>query len=216
MNPQFQRRISSHNRHAVIAALLSLAGAWLGWTIAYGLFVLVVLGGLTVGHGQEVLLGERLMSLPAWIPPSAMAAALVLLVWAAVDERLHRFHPASDRAIVGWHLLGDVLLLPARLTFGVGHQLAAVIRLDHSERVEALDLLHHIYTEKRCPLHSLGAWFPNPGRLRKLLLALQMAGWTDLLRTEEGWIYIVRSTEADEVAAMFGDEQEAAEPEKEE
>ena len=79
MNPQFQRRISSHNRHAVIAALLSLAGAWLGWTIAYGLFVLVILGGLTVGHGQEVLLGERLMSLPAWIPPSAMAAALVLL-----------------------------------------------------------------------------------------------------------------------------------------
>ena len=216
MNPRFQRRISSHNRHAVLAALLSLAGAWLGWTVAYGLFVLVILGGLTVGHGQEVLLGERLMSLPAWIHPSAMAAALVLLVWAAVDERLHRFHPASDRAIVGWHLLGDVLLLPARLTFGVGHQLAAVIRLDHSERVEALDLLHHIYTEKRCPLHSLGAWFPNPGRLRKLLLALQMAGWTDLLRTEEGWIYIVRSTEADEVAAIFGDGEENSLPAGEE
>ena len=213
MNPLFHRRISSHNRHAVMTALLSLAGAWLGWTIAYGLFVLVILGGLTVGHGQEVLLGERLMSLPAWIHPSAMAAALVLLVWAAVDERLHRFHPASDRSVVGWHLLGDVLLLPARLTFGVGHQLAAVIRLDQSERIEALDLLHHIYTEKRCPLHSLGAWFPNPGRLRKLLLALQVAGWTDLLRTEEGWIYIVRSTEADEVAAIFGGTQEEAEPE---
>jgi len=216
VNPRFQRRISSHNRHAVLAALLSLAGAWLGWTVAYGLFVLVILGGLTVGHGQEVLLGERLMSLPAWIHPSAMAAALVLLVWAAVDERLHRFHPASDRPIIGWHLLGDVLLLPARLTFGVGHQLAAVIRLDHSERVEALDLLHHIYTEKRCPLHSLGAWFPNPGRLRKLLLALQMAGWTDLLRTEEGWIYIVRSTEADEVAAIFGDGEENSLPAGEE
>jgi len=212
VNTLFHRRISSHNRHAVIAALLSFAGAWLGWTIAYGLFVGVVLGALTVAHGQEVLLGERLMCLPAWIHPSAMAAALVLLVWAAVDERLHRFHPASDRAIIGWHLLGDVLLLPARLTFGVGHQLAAVIRLNHSERIEALDLLHHIYTEKRCPLHSLGAWFPNPGRLRKLLLALQMAGWTDLLRTEEGWIYIVRSTEADEVAAIFGDEEESPEP----
>ena len=80
---------------------------------------------------------------------------------------------------------------------------------------EALDLLHHISTEKRCPLHSLGAWFPNPGRLRKLLLALQMAGWTDLLRTEDGWIYIVRSTEADEVAAILGDGEEETEPAEE-
>ena len=193
-----------------MAALLSLLGAWVGWTIAYGLFVGVVLGALTVANGQEVLLGERLMSLPAWIQPAAMAAALVLLVWASADERLHRFHPASDRAVVGWHILGDVLLLPARLTFGVGHQFTAVIRLNHSERIEALDLLHHIFTEKRCPLHSLGAWFPDAGRLRKLLLALQMAGWIDLLRTEEGWIYIVRSAEADDVAAIFGEEMDAA------
>ena len=210
MNPRFQRRISSHNRHAVTAALLSLLGAWIGWLLAYGLFVGVTLGALTVAHGQEVLLGERLMSRPAWIHPTALAAALVLLVWAAVDERVHRFHPASDRPIIGWHLLGDVLLLPARLTFGVGHQFAAVIRLNPSERIEALDLLHHIHTEKRAPLHSMGAWFPHPARLGKLLRALQMAGWIDLLRTEEGWIYIVRSTETDEVASIFGDEQESS------
>jgi len=42
-----------------------------------------------------------------------------------------------------------------------------------------------------------------------------MAGWTDLLRTEDGWIYIVRSTEADEVAAIFGDGEEETEPAEE-
>ena len=195
MNPQFRRRISSHNRHAVLAAVLSLLGAWVGWTVAYGLFVGVILGALTVTHGQEVLLGERLMSIPAWMHPAALAAA---------DERHHRFQPASDRPVVGWHLLGDVLLLPARLTFGFGHQLAAVIRLNHAEQSEAFELLRHIHAERRCLLHSLGAWFPDARRLRKLLLALQLAGWIDLLRTEEGWIYIVRSTEAEEVEALCG------------
>jgi len=208
MNPGFRRRITSHNRHAVIAALLSLAGAWLSWTIAYGLVVGVTIGALTVVHGQEVIMGDRLMTLPEWIHPAAMALALVLLVWAAVDERKNRYHPASDRAVVGWHILGDVLLLPARLTFGFGHQLAAIIRLNPAEQEQAIGILHHIYTEKRVPLHSLGAWFPDYSRLRKFLLALQLAGWIDLLRTEDGWIYIVRSTEADEVASFFSAEEE--------
>jgi len=205
MSPLFRRRISSHNRHAVIAAVLSLLGAWVTWTVAYGLFVGAILGALTVAHGQEVLLGERLMSVPAWLHQAALAAALLLLIWAAVDERLNRFHPASDRAVVGWHILGDVLLLPPRLTFGFGHQLAAIIHLSHSERIEAYELLRHIHSEKRCLLHSLGAWFPDTRRLRKLLLALQLAGWIDLLRTEDGWIYIVKSTEAEEVAEIFDD-----------
>ncbi|MFZ4775345.1 MAG: hypothetical protein ACOYM3_08290 [Terrimicrobiaceae bacterium] len=210
MSPLFQQRISSHNRNAVIASLMSLLGAWVGWTLAYGLVVGITLGLLTVVNGQEVISGERLLSLPVWIHPTAMAAALALLIWAAVDERQKRYHPVSDRPVVGWHILGDVLLLPARLTFGVGHQFAAIIRLSPSEKVEAYTLLHHIFTEKRCPSHSLGAWFPDARRLRKLLLALQLAGWIDLLRTEEDWIYIVRSSEQDEVAAIFGIEE--AEP----
>jgi len=90
MNPGFRRRITSHNRHAVLAALLSLAGAWLSWTIAYGLVVGVTIGVLTVVHGQEVIMGDRLMTLPEWIHPAALVLALALLVWAAVDERKNR------------------------------------------------------------------------------------------------------------------------------
>lgn len=208
MNPEFQRRISSHNRHAVLAALLSLGGAWLSWTIAYGLVVGITMGALTVFHGQEVILGERLMTLPAWIHPAAMALALLLLVWASVDEKKNRYRPARDRAVVGWHLLGDVLLLPARLTFGFGQQLAAIIRLNRAEQEQAFDLLRHIHTEKRAPAHSLGSWISDHSRLRRLLHALQLAGWIDLLHTEDGWIYIVRGVEEQEVASFFAEPEE--------
>lgn len=215
MNPLFRRRIASHNRHTVLAAILSLLGAWLTWTIAYGLLAGITLGLLTIIQGQEVIAGEKLIAFPAWLRTAALSAALASLVWAAVDERRHRYHPVGDRPVVGWHLLGDILLLPARLTFGVGHQLAAYIRLSRSEQEEAFELLRHIHTEKRCPAHSLGALFSNPGRLRKILTALQLAGWIDLLRTEDGWIYIERSCEADELAAMFDEkaEEPAAPPE---
>lgn len=203
MNPQFRRRLASHNRHAVIAAILSLLGAWLAWTIAFGLLAGITLGLLTIIQGQEVIAGEKLIAFPEWLRTAALAAALASLVWAAVDERKHRYHPVGDRPVVGWHILGDILLLPARLTFGVGHQLAAIIRLSRSEQQEACNLLHHIHTEKRCPAHSLGAWFANPKRLHKILTALQLAGWIDLLRTEDGWIYIERSCEAAGLAKMF-------------
>jgi len=215
MNPLFHRRIASHNRHAVLASLLSLLGAWLAWTIAYALLAGITLGFLTIVQGQEVIAGEKLIAFPAWLHSAALAAALASLVWAAVDERNSRYHPVSDRPVVGWHILGDILLLPARLTFGVGHQLAAIIRLSHSEQQEACDLLHHIHTEKRCPAHSLGAWFANPKRLRKILTALQLAGWIDLLRTEDGWIYIERSCEAAEIAGMFEEPGENTTPPEE-
>jgi len=215
MNPQFRRRIASHNRHAVIAAILSLLGAWLAWTIAYGLLAGITLGLLTIIQGQEVIAGEKLIAFPAWLRGAALSAALASLVWAAVDERKHRYHPVGDRPVVGWHILGDILLLPARLTFGVGHQLAAIIHLSRSEQQEAYDLLQHIHTEKRCPAHSLGALFANPKRLRKILMALQLAGWIDLLRTEDGWIYIERSCEAAELAEMFDEAVETGSPTEE-
>jgi len=206
MTSHFQQRIASHNRHVVIAALLSLLGAWVTWTIFYAFFVGLVLGALTVAHGQEVIAGEKLLTLPEWLQPAALLLALVSLVWEAVDERKNRFHPVRDRSVVGWHLLGDILLLPARLTFGIGHQLSSIIRLSRSAQGEAVELLRHIHAEKRCAAHSLGAWFPDQKRLRKILGALQVAGWIDLLRTEEGWIYIERSSAAEELADMFASE----------
>jgi hypothetical protein len=76
--------------------------------------------------------------------------------------------------------------------------------LSAAEQREACDLLRHIFVEKRCLQHSLGAWFPDARHLQKLLLSLQLAGWVDLLHTEAGWIYIIRSTEEEDVAEVLG------------
>jgi len=203
MSPLFLRRIASHNRHALAAAGMSLAGALLLWSLAYALLAGVALGVLTVAQGQAVVMGEEVMSLPSWLQPSALGVALATLVWAAVDEHRTRYHPCGDRPLIGWHLLGDVVLLPARLTFGIGHQLAAIIRLSHEEKLAAFDLLRHLHEQRRCPATSLGAIFPDARQLRRLLVALQLVGWIDLLRTEDGWIYIERSIVADELREMF-------------
>ena len=204
MSRVLRQRLASHNRHAWLLAALSLLGAWVSWTVAYGLAAAISLGVLTVIHGQEVVAGERLMSFPPWLQPAFLALALAALVWAAVDERKTRYQPVSDRPLIGWHLLADFLLLPARLTFGVGHQLAGTIRLRPREQEEALEVLRHILEERRCPATSLGAYFPDLRALRRELAALQALGWIDLLRTEEGWIYIGRSSAAEELRGIPG------------
>lgn len=199
MNAEFDRRISSHNWHAVLAAFLSFLGACVGWVVGYGFFVGFVLGVATVISGQEVILGEKLMSLPGWLNVVAAGLAAGLMTWAMLDHWASRFRPVSDRAVIGWHIFWDILLLPARLSIGVLDQLGGMVRLDSSEREEAVAVLRHIAESHPCERHSLGAFFPDQARLRREILALQLLGWVDLLEGEKDWIYIVRSTEQEEV-----------------
>jgi hypothetical protein len=206
MTARFRRVIASHNRHVIVSAALSLAGAWLAWMIAHALVVGLSLGVLTIVRGQEVIAGEALLSLPPWLHSAALGLALTTLVWEAAAERRARFRPASDRPVIGWHLFGDVVLLPARLTFSIGHQLASLVVLGADGRRETLALLRHIRAVGRCPAHSLGAIFPDRRMLEKSLFALQVLGWIDLLRAGDGWDFILRSSASGEIAAMFDDE----------
>ena len=200
---EFRNRIASHNGHAITAAGLCLLGSWLSWSLAYALVVGLTLGFLTVIHGEEVAAGTLLFLLPRWIHPAVIACAALLLLWGAIDRRLRRFRPVSDRPIVGWHLPGEFLLTPARLTFGIWDHLGAVIRLNQTEKSDAFALLRHIYQERKCSRSSLGAHFEEIRRLPKLLEALQLVGWVDLLRHDEEWCYMIPGTEEEAVAALM-------------
>jgi hypothetical protein len=197
----------------MMMAVLCLLGAWVGWTVTYALLVGLVLGFLTVVEGQAVILGEKLLKLPWWIHPAALMLAAVLLVWAAWDERCRRYEPVDDRPIIGWHVFSDIVLAPARLTLGVWGHASAVIRLNRAGRQEAFEVLRHIFEEGRSSVASLGAYFPDVSRLREMLLALQLAGWIDLHRGDDGPFYLIRSDEAGEVRSMMepGDSEAATE-----
>ncbi len=202
---QFQKRISLHNRHAFSAAVLSLFGAWLGWMILYGLVMGVLLTVLTLRHSQEVLLGERLLSLPWWIHPVVVSAGFVLLLFAAIGQARRRYRPVDDRPVIGWHNFSDILLLPARLTLAVWSHFGAVIHLGRPHQREAFELLQFIYETGRVPVSSLGAVFPNRNRLQKNLAALQLAGWIDFRPGNPEPCYVIPSSESDEVTAMVAE-----------
>ena len=200
---EFRSRIASHNRHAIAAVLLCLLGSSALWALGYALIVGITLGFLTSIHGEEAAAGTWLLLLPWWIQPTAFACASLLLLWGAIDRRFLRFRPVSDRQIIGWHVLGDVLLAPPRLTFGIWDHLRALIHLNEKQKCEAFALLRHIHHERRCSLSSLGSLLSGPRRLPKLLDALQLIGWIGLLRHDEEWCYIIPSTEEETVANLM-------------
>ena len=179
-------QIAEHNRSCWIAAALSLWCAVLAWALAgavyRGLVVLV-----------EALCGGKPTELPIWFLAVGLCAVVALLVAGLINRRRERFNPVSDRSILGWHLIAEVLLLPARATFLVWDQLAATIVLSRAERAETCALMRTILGLKRANRSLLARDFPDPGRLSKMLLALQFAGWIDLHRGEEDFYYRVRS-----------------------
>jgi len=184
----FRNRIAEHNRIAWACALFSLLGAALAWLLLYGL----IAGGILLF--QTVLHGDAVRS-PAWLPQAVLGIAAFLLCWNALERWRRRYRPLRDRAIVGWHLLTEVLLLPPRLTLGAWDHLAGRIALSRSERRDAWSLLLAIADMGRANNSALSYDFPNPRRLAKLLMALQFAGWIDLHRGDEDWYYMVRSHE---------------------
>ncbi len=203
---ELRNRIASHNRHAIVAAVICLFGSWFAWLIAYGLVIGLTLGFLTSIHGDEVVEGRRLLSIPGWVHPAFLALAAGLLIWGSIDQRARRFRPVDDRPIVGWHIFGDIVLAPARLTFGIWNHLGAVVRLDSRGIEEALGLLRQIRSDKKCSRSSLGAYIADARDLPRLLEALQFAGLIDFLQQDDVWYYFIPASEEESVNRMAGAE----------
>jgi hypothetical protein len=187
----FRRRFAAHNAHAITVAALSLLAAVVLWSLAYFFFALILLGLTTAARGDWA------DEMPAWIPATALALAGVLVVWGMIDLWLRRYRGATDRPIVGWHLIGEFLLLPVRVSLAVWGNLSAVRRLDAGEIERAWELLREIQSRGRAPLSSLTLIEPDARRLHRLLTALQFTRYIDLHQGGQDWFYTVRSDQAE-------------------
>lgn len=194
----FQRRLIVHNRHCWIAAAVSLLGAWLAWLFYGAIFTGAVLLVEAVRTGDA-----NLLKAPAWFYPVGGGVVALLFFWAGLDRWIHRFRPASDRPIIGWHLIIDVLFLPARMTFALWEHLGARVVLSRHERGEAWRLLRTIATMEHPSAALLAYEFSDARLLMKLLIALQLLGWIDLHGGDGEWYYKVRSSEAGDLRALL-------------
>lgn len=192
---EFRRAINEHNRHCLLGAAGALFFAWLAWLFFYAVAGGAVLLFLTIQRGEAAVF-------PAWLNPAVGIIGLVLLLWGGVDAWRRRFRPPPDQPILGWHLLPDFLLLPARLTFSIGDHLSARIRLSRSERLAAWQLLTSIADAGRYPAHGMGLDVQEPSQQEKLVRALQLLRWIDLHASEEGWFYRILSDREEEFARL--------------
>jgi hypothetical protein len=191
-------QIAEHNRSCWMAAALSLWCAALAWALAVatyrGLVALV-----------ETLCGGKPTELPSWFLPVGLCGVVVLLATALINRRRQRFNSVSDRSIIGWHLIAEILLLPARATLLVWDHVDARIVLSEAERAEAWALMRTILGLKRAHRSLLARDFPDPGRLSKMLMALQFAGWIDLHRGEEDFYYRIRSDREIDIRSLVAE-----------
>lgn len=188
----FEKSFREHDRHCVIAAVLSLIGAWFSWLF----FGTVYCGGVilfeTVRTGNPDL--QRVSS-GYWVAGASLA--LILFIWASIDRFRRLYQPPPDRTIIGWHLFADVLLWPPRLTYAIADNIGLRTGADSRMMAEAWRLLEVIVYRQRAPRSVLAYDFPDDVVLGKLLRALQLTGWIDLYRGEEDWYYRIR-TDAEE------------------
>lgn len=191
-------QIAEHNRSCWMAASLSLWCAALAWALAgaiyWGLVVLV-----------EALCGGKPTELPSWFLPVGLCGVVASLAAALINRRRQRFNSVSDRSIIGWHLIAEILLLPARATLLVWDHVDARIVLSEVEREEAWALMRTILGLKRADRSLLARDFPDPGRLSKMLMALQFAGWIDLHRGEQDFYYRVRSDREIDIRSLVAE-----------
>lgn len=187
----FRHLFAAHNRNVLLLATLSLLGAAALWSLVATFVLLITLGLLTS------IQGESASGFPPWLWPGALGVVIVLFLWGSLDQWFRRYATPSDRAIIGWHIFPDTLLLPVRMTFAVWGNLSALVRYSRHDIEHAWWVLQKIQTTGRVPTNALGQFDSDVKQLERSIIALQILGVVDLHQGSEGPFFLVRSEAID-------------------
>jgi len=201
MNPQgppraFVQRLRHHNRHVLFGSLLALLAALGSWAVLYFLARFATLGVLSAAYGEEARLPDGFHSVMGMV-------VLGLLAVGAIYRVRGRFRRASDRPIFGWHVLPELILLPATLTFSVWDNLTAYQPLSLTLIQNSWDLLVELAKRGKVRQTEIGQLGLTHERAEAVCLLLQFTGLVDLHGGKEEWFYLVRSTEKDFLAQLI-------------
>jgi hypothetical protein len=186
--PAFVRRLRAHNQLVFWGVVLSLGAAAAAWWFLFFLGQGAVLAFLTFVHGHEI-------ALP---PDYATWFAGAVFLWMVGGLWWRWVHPPGlprDRAIIGWHLIPEVVFLPALLTLGVSDHWAARRRLTARRIVIAWDVLREVLRRGKLWEREIGQLEHGREAAQDAILTLQYCGLLDLHGGKQGWFYRVGSTE---------------------
>lgn len=184
--------LRSHNATVLIASVLSLLAAIAVWVLIYHLGLGASLAGRTFVQGDQAVAPATYR---LWF-----SAALLLTLTGTFAWRF--FHPPGqlrDRPIIGWHVIPEILLLPASLILAVTDNLAAYRKVKPERLGAAWELLERMLDRGKLLRRNLPQLGINPRLLEEALMDLQYAGLIDLHEGREEWFYRIRGTEEDRV-----------------
>lgn len=184
-----RKSFAEHNRLVLLVAVLTLLVTAALWYLMFALLYWLAVLFASVVHGADA---RPPAALPVFFIYSA--GLLLLLTWVA-RHRLENERPKDKKA--PWEIAGEFLLAVPRATLAVWGNVSAWQRLDARELELAADLIEHIATERRMPLHQVPLEIPDPRDRMKILLALQL---TELLRMSQSdgtvWLSLAPKSES--------------------
>lgn len=191
----FFKRLTSHNRHVLLGAVLSLVGAIAAWGAIYWGARMLILFLLTAAYGEAAQLPEHFYYI-------FMGVIVLLLTLAAVDRAFNPFPTPTDRPIFGLHLIKEIALMPALLTFAIYDNLNAYQRISPRLVADAWRLFKEIDSRGKVSYFEVNLLEEAGPKTQALLLLLQFAGLLDLHRGEEEWFYLIPSSEQEFCAQL--------------
>lgn len=178
-----RRKIASHNRLVWLASVWSALGVMLMWVGFYFIAHWTAALGASVVKGVEAEMPQRVNRVFGVIVLVLLAAGW-LARRAGFYDRL-RAEKGAGTALV------ELVLLPARATFGTVLNLRNFLRLDEDDLCAATDLLVKIVRAGKLAASALPQEMAGTPQRERVVHALQLLDLIYLRQTEEDAVYSV-------------------------